>query len=159
MMTDLQQKKIERASEFFFSRKKIDFPQKKERAKKRHFFSKNWYSAKMGLAKKKKSNTDVIFRLEKNGVSKQKWSGAIKNIKNGALKKMERRNNFHSVFMIFDDRPPLHKFLGKTFIRVTSVSTLDVLLHPLISQCRQGYFCVGKTLIYVQMVTMVTMVT
>ena len=40
----------------------------------------------MGLAEKqiffqrKKSNTDVIFRPEKNGVSKQKWRGAIKKI-------------------------------------------------------------------------------
>ena len=59
-----------------------------ERAKKRKmFFLQKLISRKNGASgeaifflKWKKRNTDVIFRLEKNiGVSKEKWSGKIKN--------------------------------------------------------------------------------
>ena len=81
---------------FFFSKKKINFPKKMERAKKRQFvFQKTDFPAKMWRAKKykkiqgKKRSTDVISGLEKKLVCLQKK-------KIGVPKKIVRRNIFRS---------------------------------------------------------------
>ena len=96
-MTDSQQKKMERASDFFFLNFFL-FSQKMVRAKKRQFFFKKLISRKNGASGKeyffqrKKRNIDVIFRWEKKLVSPdKKWSGEIIKKKIDAPKKMERR--------------------------------------------------------------------